>query len=358
MESVWYSIGDHRILSEIDLTLPAGTLTCLLGPSGSGKSTLLRIAAGLERPTKGRVRLDERVLADGKRHVPPEKRQIAMVFQDHALFAHLDARRNVAFGVRRLPRKERERHVLHLLDRVGLAEKADRMPAELSGGEQQRVALARALAPKPAVVLLDEPFSGLDVRLRHRIRDETLTILRETGATTAFVTHDPSEALRVADRIVLLNEGRIVQQGDAKSLFRKPSSVFAASFFSDVNVFEGTVRSGRVLTPLGPVPLNRGREGALATACIRTAAVVVRVGGEGAPPGAAVGRVVGSRFLGQDELVDIALDGVEQPVRARLAAGALPFHVREGRTAVHAFASLDGAFAFPNEPTDVPFARI
>lgn len=351
LEGVGFTLGDHRILADVDVTFPTGTLTCLLGPSGSGKSTLLRLAAGLARPTAGRVLLDGRVLADRKRHVPPEQRQIAMVFQDHALFFHLDVAHNVAFGVRRMAKRDRDRHVRHLLERVGLHDKAERLPAELSGGEQQRVALARALAPKPAVVLLDEPFSGLDVRLRDEVRDNTLAILQETGATTAFVTHDPSEALRVADRIVLLNGGRVVQQGDAKSLFRRPSSVFAASFFSEVNVFKGTVRAGRVLTPLGPVPLNRGREGAAATACVRTGAVVLRVGCEGVPGGAATGRVVGSRFLGEDELLDIEIDGLAQPVRARLPAGSLPFHVRDGRTSIHVFASLDGAFAFPDTPS-------
>ena len=346
MEAIDFDIAGQSILRDVSITLPAGTITCLLGPSGSGKSTLLRIAAGLERPTRGSVRLDERELSGPGTHVAPERRHIAMVFQDHALFPHLDVARNVAFGVRRLARAERDRHVAHLLARVGLADRARSFPHQLSGGEQQRVALARALAPKPAVVLLDEPFSGLDARLRDAVRDSTLDILRETRATAAFVTHDPAEALRIADRIVLLDAGRVVQQGDARSLFRRPSSVFAAAFFSDVNVFEGEVRGGRVATPLGPVPLNGQRDGTRATACVRTGAVVVRLGGE-VPKGAAAGRVVGSRFLGEDELFDIAVQGAGRPVRARLPAGALPYHVRDGRTLVHVFASLDGAFAFP-----------
>ena len=351
LEAVDFAIGEHRILSQIDVTLRTGSITCLLGPSGSGKSTLLRIAAGLERPTHGRVLLDGRELTGPRVHVPPERRNIAMVFQDHALFPHLSVTRNVAFGVRRMARGERERHVAHLLGRVGLAEKAARMPHELSGGEQQRVALARALAPKPAVVLLDEPFSGLDARLRDAVRDSTLAILRETRATAAFVTHDPSEALRIADQIVLLDGGRVVQQGDARSLFRRPSNVFTASFFSDVNVFPGTVRGGRVQTPLGPVPINARPDGSSAIACVRTGAVVVEAAASGdAPRGARTGRVVGSRFLGEDELVEIAVDGADAPVRARLPAGTLPFHARDGRTFVHVYASLDGAFAFPDGP--------
>ena len=352
LERIGFDVAGRAILDDVTIAMRPGSLTCLLGPSGSGKSTLLRIAAGLERPSRGRVLRDGVELSSPGNVVAPERRGIGLVFQDYALFAHMSLVENVSYGLRRMARGARREHALHMLARVGLADRAVARPHELSGGEQQRVALARALAPKPAILLLDEPFSGLDARLRDEVRDATLAILRESRATAAFVTHDPVEALRIADHIVLLDDGRVVQQGTAKTMFGRPASLFAASFFSQLNLFETVVEKGRAMTPLGPVPVNRATEGAAATACVRMSAVTIRMADDPTvPPGAATARVVGSRFLGEDELLELRLDGDGRTVRAKVPAGSIPFHVRDGQVPVRVFASLDGAFAFTGEPS-------
>ena len=183
----------------------------------------------------------------------------------------------------------------------------------------------------------------------------TIAILRETRATAAFVTHDPVEALRIADQIVLLDAGRVVQQGAARSMFGRPNSLFTASFFSELNRFDVPVERGRALTPLGPVPVNGVVDGARATACVRMSAVTLRMADDASvPAGAATARVVGSRFMGEDELLDLRIEGTGERVRAKVPTGSIPFHVREGQVPVRVFASLDGAFAFPAAARDDP----
>ena len=203
-----------RAVEEIDLNVRRGEVHALLGASGSGKSTLLRLIAGLERPDAGRVMLGERVVAGEGRDAPPERRPVGIVFQDYALFPHLSVERNVCFGMKGRPRRERRGRARVLLRRVGLEDRAKSMPHTLSGGQQQRVALARALARDPAVMLLDEPFSGLDAELRDRVRETTLRVLREAGVAVVMVTHDPAEALAAADRVSLIRDGRIDATGD------------------------------------------------------------------------------------------------------------------------------------------------
>ena len=219
-------------------------MLCLLGPSGSGKTTLLRIAAGIEPQTLGRVLLNDREIAGPSVFLPPEQRSIGLVFQDFALFPHLTILDNVRFGLTALSREEARREAHIALSRVGLEHHANSFPHVLSGGEQQRVALARALAPRPAVLLMDEPFSGLDSRLKDTVRAETLAILRESRATAIVVTHDAEEAMRLGDRIALLKSGRLVQAGRAEELYLKPADLFVAGFFSELNVFESRVRGG------------------------------------------------------------------------------------------------------------------
>ena len=240
--------GGARVLDDVGLTLPGGEVTCLLGPSGCGKSTLLRIAAGVERQDRGTVRIGGRVVSDATRHVPPEGRSIGLMFQDFALFPHLTVAGNVGFG---LGGRDRAGRTELLLARVGLARHADKYPHQLSGGEQQRVALARALAPRPPILLMDEPFSSLDNRLRDGIRDQTLDILKEEGTAVLLVTHEPEEAMRMADRIVLMREGRIVQQGAPYAIYNSPVDKEAAMFFSDVNVVHGVVQDAAADTPFG-----------------------------------------------------------------------------------------------------------
>lgn len=268
-ERVGVCYGTVTALEDVSLDVAAGEIVCLLGPSGSGKSTLLRVAAGIERPSAGRIVLDGVEVAGPGRFVDAEHRCVGMVFQDYALFPHLTVAANVAFGLRGRPRSEVERIVGGLLERVGLSRHARAYPHTLSGGERQRAALARALAPSPRVLLMDEPFSSLDGRLRDTVREETLDLLRETGTTTLLVTHDPGEAMRVADRIALLDQGRLVQCGSSAEIYARPATVQAARVFSDVNEIGGTCRDGRVQTPLGVFEAPGLADGALASVCIR-----------------------------------------------------------------------------------------
>src|SRR5918995_461327 len=247
-ESVSQVYGSLRALDAVSLAIKPAELVCLLGPSGCGKTTLLRIAEGVESPTEGRVLLDRREVTGPKLFLPPEERGIGLMFQDYALFPHLSIIENVKFGLRDLAARDAEIAAKRALARVGLEHYASDYPHVLSGGEQQRVALARSIAPRPGVLLMDEPFSNLDRRMRDAIRDETVAILRETGATTIVVTHDPEEAMMIADRIVLMRSGQVVQQGSAEEIYTRPVDLFAARFFCDFNEVEGVIEGGRVST--------------------------------------------------------------------------------------------------------------
>jgi iron(III) transport system ATP-binding protein len=235
------------------------------------------------------------------------------MFQDYALFPHLSVLKNVMFGLKDLSAREAEASARQALLRVGLEPFADKYPHTLSGGEQQRVALARSIAPRPGILLMDEPFSNLDRRMRDAIRDETVAILRETRATTIVVTHDPEEAMRIADRIVLMRRGRIVQQGTAEELYRRPRDLFAARFFCDFNELPGTVSGGQALCPLGAFPAPHLPEGAEAVVCIRPQAIRLRPDGSGLP-----GRLLSRRFLGEVELVQVNVPDIDVPLQARL----------------------------------------
>jgi iron(III) transport system ATP-binding protein len=306
-----HDYGAVRSVDGVSFSVEPGQVVALLGESGCGKTTLLRLAAGVERPSSGTVTLDGRVVSGDGRHVPPEKRGVGLMFQDFALFPHMTVRANVAFGLRALPRAEALRVAEAGLERVGLLGHATSYPGELSGGQQQRVALARAIAPRPGVLLMDEPFSGLDKRLRDAVREETLAVLRETRATALVVTHDPEEAMRMADHIVLMRRGRVVQQGRPEALYHAPQGLFVARFFSDLNEVEGKVRSGRILTPAGDAPAPGLADGP-AILAIRPQGVRIGAPGEGVE-----GRIVSRRFLGEIEHVEIAIGGMDAPLRAR-----------------------------------------
>jgi iron(III) transport system ATP-binding protein len=256
LEGVGHSYdGATEVVSGFSLGVGAGEIVCLLGPSGCGKSTVLRLAAGLEQLQRGRIKLRGEVVAEGESGVsePPERRNVGLVFQDFALFPHLTVARNVAFGLSNLSEDRRSQRALEALSQVGMASYAGAYPHALSGGQQQRVALARALAPRPSVMLLDEPFSGLDARLREQIRDDTLRVLKRSGAATLLVTHDPEEAMFMADRIYLMQAGRLIQSGPPAEVYARPNSEFAAKFFSNINELGGVVEAGTVATPLGPI---------------------------------------------------------------------------------------------------------
>lgn len=245
--------GDSAGASALDLTVAPGELVTLIGPSGCGKSTTLRLVAGLERPDEGTIRIAGEVVADGRRFQEPEHRRVGLVFQDHALFPHLTVAKNVAFGLDRSPRAGRRARVGEVLELVRLSHLADRYPHELSGGEQQRVALARALAPRPAVVLLDEPFSSLDESLRAQVRRDTTATLRETGTTAVLVTHDQTEALSVGHRVVVMHDGVIEQADTPEKVFEQPSTRFVASFMGDADFLPARVHRALLTCEIGIV---------------------------------------------------------------------------------------------------------
>jgi ABC-type Fe3+/spermidine/putrescine transport system ATPase subunit len=224
--------GAATALAGIDLEVPAGKFAVLLGPSGSGKSTLARVLAGVERLDSGEIDFGARRMGDGRAHVPPERRDLAMVFQDYALWPHLTVLGNVRYALRRrkLSASEERLRAGEVLERVGLAGKADRYPHQLSGGEQQRVALARAVVAKPGLLLFDEPLSNLDADLRERLRVEISTLVRESGATAVYITHDQSEAFALADVIGVLDHGRLAQWGPPEVIYRRPATPFVARF--------------------------------------------------------------------------------------------------------------------------------
>ena len=310
-----FEVDGLEIVRGIDLQAPAGKVTCLLGPSGSGKTTLLRLLSGLERPTAGTVLIDGTPVADEAGFVPAEARDVGVIFQDYALFPHLDALANVSFGLRGEGSEQARRRAVSLLERVGLADRATAMPHELSGGEQQRVALARALAPRPGILVMDEPFSGLDARLRDAMRDGTLAMLRETRATSLIVTHDPDEALRMADHIALLRDGRLVQAGSGVDLYTHPVSRFAAAFFGEINSFPAVVRNGLAATPVGSFP-TREADGT-------DVLVVVRANGfkvAGREEANFEGRVIEVGFGGEFEHGLVGVSGLERPLRLKLPA--------------------------------------
>ncbi len=272
------SYGDTPVLRDIDLRIAQGEVLSLLGPSGCGKTTLLRCIAGLERPTSGTVSIDGTIMSGPSAWIPPQRRGIGMVFQDGALFPHLDVRRNIAFG---LPKGERSgTRPDEMLDLVGLDGLGDRMPAQLSGGQQQRVALARALAPEPTVLLLDEPFSSLDVALRVSLRVEVRRLLSSIGVTAVFVTHDQDEALVMGDRVGVMRSGALEQVGTAAQLYLTPSSPWVGRFVGDANIISAVAAHGVAETMLGPIGVAGAGDGPVEV-LVRPESLTISAGGHG-----------------------------------------------------------------------------
>ena len=317
-------------VEDVSFSVRAGQVTCLLGPSGCGKSTTLRIIAGVERQDAGRVLVDGQVVSDGRRHLPPERRQIGLMFQDFALFPHLSVAENVGFGIAG-PRAARAARVVELLERVDMAGFGAKYPHELSGGEAQRVALARALAPWPRIMLMDEPFSGLDNRLRDGIRDETLSVLKDEGTAVVLVTHEPDEAMRMADEIALMRAGRIVQQGAPYNVYNNPLDREAAGFFSDINVIHGVVRNMQTETPFGRFLCPGLADGTDVEIIIRPQHLKMDFdrGGRGPNPTAqdgtpARGVVERARFMGSESLVEFRMEFDGSRLMATVPAVFLP----------------------------------
>lgn len=322
--------GGMPVVDDVSFTIPAGQVTCLLGPSGCGKSTTLRIIAGVDMQDAGRIHVDGNLVCDTVFRVPPERRSIGLMFQDFALFPHLSVADNVAFGLKGAREVKRAR-VAELLERVHLSRHIDSFPHALSGGEQQRVALARALAPRPRILLMDEPFSGLDERLRDGIRDETLALLKEEGTAVLLVTHEPHEAMRMADQILLMRGGRIVQRGAPYNLYNAPIDRDAAAFFSDVNVLKSTVNGALTATPFGDFPMPGHPDGTRVDIVIRPQHLKIDFDRNGRGPNPtpqdgtpARGVVARARFMGRESLVEFRMDFDGSILRAAVPNVFLP----------------------------------
>jgi iron(III) transport system ATP-binding protein len=319
-------------VADLDLEVEAGSICALLGPSGCGKTTTLRLIAGLERPDGGEIALGERALNGPGEFVAPEHRRIGMVFQDYALFPHLDVAGNVGYGLGRKPDPERIAEVLEL---VGLSATARRPVHELSGGQQQRVALARALAPTPNLILLDEPFSNLDASLRDRLRHEVREILGRAEVTTLFVTHDQAEALSIAESVAVMRDGRVEQLGTPEEIYSRPASRWVARFLGEIEVVPGEAADGRVECELGSFSVDQGVHGPV-DVLVRPESIAIGLSG---PESAAGAEVVGRRFFGHDQLVEL-----------RLRSGRT---VRSRRLGFPAWHPGDHVRAWVDGPTDV-----
>lgn len=302
LETVSRAYAGSPALTDVSLTAPSAKVLALLGPSGSGKSTILRLIAGLEPVDAGEIRFGDERVSTRTHTTPAEVRRVGFVFQDYALFPHLTIGANVAFGLDRIGRAERDAEAMRWLDRVGLSRRAHAYPHELSGGEQQRVALARALAPKPRAVLLDEPFSGLDPVLRDTLREATLQALHEAGATALFVTHDAEEALQVADRLAILKSGRLLQEAPPREAYDAPTSVDAAAALGPVNVCDGRVDGGVIVTPFGAVKAGGLSTGGAGRVAVRCEALKLQPGSQA--------RVLDVRPHGAHDLVRLESQGV------------------------------------------------
>lgn len=321
-------------LDNFSLEVESGSLVTVLGPSGVGKTTALRILAGFELPDAGTVRVNGQTVNGPGIFIPPERRQVGMVFQDYALFPHLNVARNVAFGLGASRRSHRASAVLEM---VGLAGLENRMPHELSAGQQQRVALARALAPRPQVILADEPFSNLDAALRKRLRAEVRSILREAETTAIMVTHDQEEALAISDRLALMNEGRVVQVGPPDHVYRNPTSSWVAEFLGDADFFDAHAEGGRITTPFGTFPTTRSGS---VKVMIRPESVTVFPHAQG------TGVVIYREFFGHDQLLTVRLPG---KITLRARCWPQPSLAPGDRVAV----SVDGIHIF-DEPRKPP----
>ncbi|WP_439124304.1 ABC transporter ATP-binding protein [Marivita sp.] len=319
-----------RVVDDVSLVIQPGNVTCLLGPSGCGKSTTLRIIAGVDMQSSGTIHVDGQLVCDTVFRVPPERRSIGLIFQDFALFPHLTVGDNVGFGLTG-SRKDKLPRVGELLERVGLSHYINEYPHQLSGGEQQRVALARAIAPRPSIMLMDEPFSGLDNRLRDGIRDETLALLKDEGTSVLLVTHEPEEAMRMADEIALMRDGQIVQRGAPYNIYNAPADKAAVAFFSDINLLTGTVRGALTDTPFGQFLAPGVPDGGEVEIVFRPQHVGIDFDRHGRGPnptplaGAPARAVVErARFMGSESLVEFRMDHDQSMIRATVPNVFLP----------------------------------
>ena len=348
LTNISHRFGETLAVDDVSIGVETGEFVCLLGPSGSGKTTLLRLAAGLESLQIGRIAINGVAVAEGghAHQIPPERRGVGLMFQDYALFPHLTVAQNIAFGLRNGTRDAA--WIERALADMRLAHLGDRYPHTLSGGQQQRIALLRALAPAPGILLLDEPFSGLDEHLRQRVRQETRAILAENGVTTLMVTHNPEAAMFLADRIVVLNDGRVAQDAAPVEIYTAPADPFIVRMFGPANEFVGVVRDGVLATPLGPVPAPGIGNGKRAQCLVRADGVEVVTAPPGGGPAHVRVRVETARVLGPTSYLLLeptagVAPGISQPsIEARLPG----IHVPATGSEVWARAREEQTFVF------------
>ena len=321
VEGIGCAYGATTVLRGVSFDVHPGEILCLVGPSGCGKTTTLRVIAGLEPATIGTVSVGGRTVSGPGTDVATEKRDVGLLFQDFALFPHMRVIDNVGFGIRGVSRSERRSRASSALAEVGLADHVRSYPHMLSGGQQQRVALARALVARPKVLLLDEPFSSLDSQLRRQVRDDTMHLLKGSDAAVVLVTHDPEEAMFMADRVAVLRDGRIEQIACPTEIYCQPSNTFVAGFFGEVNRFDAVVTNRAVITPLGRIAVSGLADGTPVEVVIRPEAI--RLCEPGSGPAV---RVKAARMLGRTSLVHLSVagDSGDAHIHARVPGRFLP----------------------------------
>ena len=340
--NLWFN--DSHVIKDLSFQVQQGEIVSLLGPSGCGKTTVLRLIAGLEKPWSGCISLADEVISSKELILEPHKREIGFLFQDYALFPHLTVAQNVGWGLSGYNKKRTQKRTREMLKNIRMVEHENKYPHELSGGEQQRVALARARAPDPNLILLDEPFSGLDTTLRNTIREETNSMLRQQGTTVVMVTHDPDEAMLMADRIVLMNEGRVMQIGTPGEIYSFPTSIFAASFFGEVNHFSGKVENNQVHTIAGFFPNQKYKNGCEVDVIIRPESIKLGA----LDSGSAIKKevyVCSIKYTGRFSYVWVAFDKVAEPEKYILVRQSGCFNKRVGMK-LHLNVSKNDIFLF------------
>jgi iron(III) transport system ATP-binding protein len=307
VESITKRFAATPVVKDVSFTVYPGEIFALLGPSGCGKTTTLRIIAGFERADTGTISMTERSLANSSVHVPPESRGIGFVFQDYALFPHKNVLDNVAFGLRKVPKKTRRDRAFEVLDMVGMTDLHGRLPHHLSGGEQQRVALARSIIARPKLLLLDEPFSSLDPGLRQTTRDEVRALLKAEGISAVLVTHAQEEALSFAERLAVMKDGTVEQIGTPEVVYRQPKTAYVADFLGQTNFVNAYVKEGVAETPFGRVAVEGAATGEMLLS-IRPECLTM-VAPDAGNSGTKGGRIVGQAFKGHDFTYRVEVDG-------------------------------------------------
>jgi iron(III) transport system ATP-binding protein len=311
IQSISKAIAGNQILKNLSLDVQEHEFVAILGSSGSGKTTLLRLISGFDSPDSGEIQIGgQQVFAKGV-NVSAEERRVGYVPQDAALFPHLSVAKNIEFGLNKLPAAQRNARVAELLKLVDLVGYEDRMPDQLSGGQRHRVALARALAPKPQLILLDEPFSSLDAELRVRLREDVRNVITKTGTTAILVTHDQEEALSIASRVAILRDGEFAQIGNPSEIYQAPADVEMATFLGDSVIINGVIKDDKVVTDLGLLtPLNKVANGATGRVAIRPENFYLQPNPKGE------GEVIGRQYFGHDALVEVKLPKLVIQARA------------------------------------------